>query len=107
MSSNITHIRLSLTQNEGRLSDSERSQRRIKWIESILPKFTNLKTLDLSDNEIGVEEMGALNPALQQLTGLTSLDLSDNVIGVEGMIALAPTLQQLTVLLHSISQGIK
>jgi uncharacterized protein (TIGR02996 family) len=62
-----------------------------------------LRSLDLSDNQLGSDEVRALVVS-EHLTGLTALNLANNRIGVRGIRALAesPLLAQLTHLdLHN------
>ena len=63
-----------------------------------LPYNTTLTTLDLSNENIGVEGATALGVALHHNTTLITLDLSYNNIGVEGATALGVALHHNTTL---------
>jgi hypothetical protein len=59
---------------------------------SVLPRFTRLTLLDLSQNMVGTEGGKALAEILKVNGSLTSIDLSHNVMGSEGAKALAPAI---------------
>ena len=59
------------------------------YIDKLFKDEKALTTLDISDNNIGLEAILVLAEALKDNTTLTTLDISNNYIGDEGAIALA------------------
>jgi hypothetical protein len=64
----------------------------------VLPRFTFLRTLDLSQNKIGPEGASALGKALKFNAVMTELELGVNEIGDEGAKAIAEALKVNAVL---------
>jgi len=64
----------------------------------VLPRFSALRTLDLSRNNIGSEGASALGEALKVNAVVTNLQLGTNEIGVDGAKAIADALKVNAVL---------
>jgi Leucine Rich repeat len=62
---------------------------------TILPEFTNLKILQLSENELGPEGMKMIGPAMQKISTIRKLSITKNALKGQGGKFLASALKEM------------
>jgi hypothetical protein len=91
-------LRVSHTIESLQLGDNEIGVEGARAMADVLKENTSLQMLDLHGNNIGVEGARAMADALKENTSLHTLNLYSNNIGVEGARAMADALKENTSL---------